>query len=194
MPAPNEETQQLPSDGGGRFFAGLWDEARGLFVAPRADAARNQRVALYNAAGEVLLTAARPGVVSLAAGTALIGRTRPEYDTPLVWVNASITTPAANQIIVDTGPVATAGKYRVEIEMAYTATAGVSKLLYLLHRDATNTITHRTLVVPAPTSWAQVWTAVPLAQNERIVVSNSGLAGDVNSTASATIRLYLLPS
>ncbi len=210
MPAPNEGTQNLPSDAVGRFHEGLWDATAGVFRAKRSDAQGNQRVALYDAGGAALLTSANPGAVDLTdraarllgvttlgaalpAGNNIIGRVRQELDAPTTWVTGFAIAPAAGAVIADTGAIATGGNYRVEIDMSVNAATGRGKEMEAQHRNAANTAHAHWQLLPAPGVVQIIWSNVPLLVNERVRIVNGPVAGDASSNYNASIRLYRLP-
>lgn len=109
--------------------------------------------------------------------------------TPSVALASSATAPAANAVVVDTGPLE-AGTYRVEAEIAFADTLAAGKLAQLQLRDAANANTVHGAAVVAGQSRALLWAGVQLKANERVRVVNGGVAGAASSVLHGAIRLY----
>ncbi len=101
MAVPNDGTTTLPSDGAGtpNFFLGWWDGA--AFWAPRADnsAAKNLRVARYDANGNPFGVVSNPEFVRLSDGTsALVGQKAMAASIPVVIASDQAAVPVSGTV------------------------------------------------------------------------------------------------
>jgi len=181
MPVPNEGTTSLPSDASARYIIGPYNDATGFFYALRQDnvTAKNLRVAIYDAAGNALLTTTNPGKFG-------IDQTTPGT-TNAVQVTGTVPLPTGAAL--EAGHLSTIdGKIPVQGQALAAASVPV-----VLTAAQVSTLTPPTSVAVSnlPATQAISATALPLPANASQDGTDSTDANATLATAGVGIRGWL---
>lgn len=109
--------------------------------------------------------------------------------TATTWVAGSVTAPAANAVIADSGAVPNSGDWDFDIQIGLAdITLTLGKCLLLEHRNAANGATIRTLAMVPQQGVIQLSIRrYTMVLNERLRVINGAVAGAAASVYQAAI-------